>query len=746
MGRLVAVKEYLPSDWGTRRMDGAIGPRSSTSATDYAWGLERFVEEARVLARLDHPGIVRVHRILEAAGTAYMAMEYVDGHSLADELRSSGPLEEARARRILEGLAAGLAEVHAAGLLHRDIKPANVMLRERDGSAVLIDFGAARQQMGQQSRSLTAVLTPGYAPIEQYSAKGRQGPWTDIYSLGAVAYAALSGRVPDDATERAMGDELRPVETVAAHGVSMELSGAVMAALALDMRRRPQDMEEFSRLLGDGVEGAWSDTGPEPSQFADRGGEAEVADAGAGLVEARVPVRPKSVRGAAVADDAGQRKSSGGRRMVVWTGGGLFAAGAAALVLLLSRGDGGGSGAVVVEADPDSSAAVAEEALALDLSEVQRIQRGLLQAGFDPGEDDGLIGGGTREAIRLWQADRGLEVTGFLGDNAADVLAAAGLESFQADTAAEEARLADEARAAEQARLAEEARLAELARAEEQARLAEEARLAELTRAEEERRLALEHRRPGREFRDCAVCPEMVVVPTGSYRMGSLAGEAGRSNNEGPAHTVRIGYALAVGKYEVTFEEWDACVSWGGGCGGYRPEDWGWGRGSRPVINVSWEDAREYTRWLSRETGEVYRLLSEAEWEYAARAGTTTRYSWGDDIGGNRANCDGCVVVSGITLGQPRWGVSIQTNGDCTTCWGTCGNGRRTAGTKAIREQHPRTVARGQRAAAVSRVCCAAAPGAAFRGTSARRTAAGASPASGTSAAGSVSPGPSIDS
>lgn len=249
LDRLVAVKEYFPVDWSMRQAGGSIRPRSTTMASDYAWGLEKFVAEARVLARLDHPGIVRVHRIVEAGGSAYMAMEHIDGHSLADELLKSGPLPAPRVHRLLQRLAEGLAEVHAAGLLHRDVKPANVMLRARDGSPVLIDFGAARQHMGQQSRSITAVLTPGYAPIEQYSPKGRQGPWTDVYALGALGYAALTGRVPDDATVRVTGATLRPVGEVAPFPVTGELAGAVMAALATDSRERPQGMGEWIGVL-----------------------------------------------------------------------------------------------------------------------------------------------------------------------------------------------------------------------------------------------------------------------------------------------------------------------------------------------------------------------------------------------------------------------------------------------------------------------------------------------------------------
>ena len=137
----------------------------------------------------------------------------------------------------------------------------------------------------------------------------------------------------------------------------------------------------------------------------------------------------------------------------------------------------------------------------------------------------------------------------------------------------------------------------------------------------------------------------MVVTPTGSFMMGSPWWEVFRWPCEGPVHEVAMAHPFAVGVYEVTFEEWDACVS-GGGCGGYRPDDkgWGWGRDRRPVVNVSWEDAQAYVEWLSGKTGEKYRLLSESEWEYVARSGTDTRYFWwGDEIGLNRANCEACV-------------------------------------------------------------------------------------------------------
>ncbi len=140
-------------------------------------------------------------------------------------------------------------------------------------------------------------------------------------------------------------------------------------------------------------------------------------------------------------------------------------------------------------------------------------------------------------------------------------------------------------------------------------------------------------------FKDCDDCPEMVVVPPGNFLMGDLHGVGYFS--EKSIRAVRIDYVFAVGKFEVTFDEWTACLS-DGGCNGYRPDDLGWGRSDRPVVHVSWQDAKTYVKWLSRKTDKTYRLLSEAEWEYAARATSRTMFPWGNSIGSGYANCDGC--------------------------------------------------------------------------------------------------------
>jgi formylglycine-generating enzyme required for sulfatase activity len=135
------------------------------------------------------------------------------------------------------------------------------------------------------------------------------------------------------------------------------------------------------------------------------------------------------------------------------------------------------------------------------------------------------------------------------------------------------------------------------------------------------------------QFKDCPDCPEMVVIPAGEFTMGSPPSELGAEAQ----HRVTIRYPFSVSKFEITFEEWDLCVN-DGGCGGYRPDDEGWGRGKQPIMNISWLDAKSYVDWLSKKTGKLYRLLSESEWEYAARAGTSTTFAVGNSISPNLAN------------------------------------------------------------------------------------------------------------
>ncbi len=645
----VAVKEFLPDDIAARTQDNSVGPKASYYRDNFKWGMDRFLDEARTLARFDHRNIVKVHRFFEAHGTAYIVMEYAEGMTLAEFLQRKKTLKEAELKEILYPILSGLAVVHGADFLHRDIKPGNIVLRDEDRSPVLLDFGAARQAIGAKSRSVTSIITPGYAPIEQYSKRGNQGAWTDIYALGAVCYHALTGQVPYDATDRVRVDPLEPAVDRCRNQATGEFLSAIDWALRVDERERPQSVEVWR--------GALEGEQPDPPLDLPEG---PLARLGVKMPLSRV------------------------KRI------GSLVAGAVAILALLVTGvyfiheyvHPTQHQPVKVEAEPEiesESGTAEQEESARQLDE--RISA-LLNAAREDLASDRLTSPAGANAWEKYQA--------VLELSPGHPAASAGLESvigryeriFDAALARKEFRKAQRfvsrirqvrpdapvlarlgarltsARSAERARRqleqeAERGRQARIAAYKERFEAA--LRAGAFTIAEEymdslrvvvadasvlsetEGRLSAsrEEAEPGgrmavgRVFRDCARCPEMVIVPSGSYRMGSPVSEVDRDENEGPPQEVRIDYRFAVGLYEVTFAEWDACTN-AGGCNGYKPEDEGWGRGNRPVINVSWLDAQEYIKWLSEETGHAYRMLSESEWEYVARAGTATARYWGE--------------------------------------------------------------------------------------------------------------------
>ena len=250
----VAIKEYLPADLATRESDRGVVPQSTQATADFQWGLDRFIDEARILARFQHPNIVRVHHFFQANSTAYIVMEYAEGETLSEFLNRKGVLTEAELKAILHPILDGLEVVHRADFLHRDIKPGNIIIRAEDNSPVLLDFGAARMAIGAKSRSVTSVVTPGYAPREQYSSRGNQGPWTDIYALGGVCYRALTAEVPTDAVDRMIDDPLIPVSERCKGHASHQFLAAIDHALQVDESDRPQSASEWRAELGDAQE------------------------------------------------------------------------------------------------------------------------------------------------------------------------------------------------------------------------------------------------------------------------------------------------------------------------------------------------------------------------------------------------------------------------------------------------------------------------------------------------------------
>ena len=242
----VAIKEYFPAEWAYRDHNGttvrpnAQGqiPAKSGEPPSYDWGLQRFLDEAKILVQINHPCVVRVRDYFTANGSAYIVMEFEEGESMSALLQRGGILPEGELRRLLADVLPALEAVHGQGYLHRDLKPSNLYLRKADGHVMLIDFGAARQALGRRSRSVTSVVTPGYSPIEQYVTVGEDyGPWTDIYALGAVLYRCITGAPPVEAPGRVLKDPVQPAIEAGAGLYSHSLLQVVDRALAV----RPED-------------------------------------------------------------------------------------------------------------------------------------------------------------------------------------------------------------------------------------------------------------------------------------------------------------------------------------------------------------------------------------------------------------------------------------------------------------------------------------------------------------------------
>lgn len=271
--REVAIKEYMPASLAGRTETMHVSIRSQSDAESFALGLKSFVNEAKLLARFDHPSLLKVHRFWEANGTAYMAMPVMRGRTVK-EIRHDmqGTPDDAWTRRILMPLLGAIERLHSEGVYHRDIAPDNIQI-EPDGSPVLLDFGAARRVLSDKTQSLTAILKPAYAPIEQYGEAGsvRQGPWTDLYALGATLHYLLLGRPPPPATARTVHDEASSLTTDNLPGCSEAFLHTIDWMLCPRPTDRPQSVAELRSVLEGRV--------PLPMRLPDRK-SAEAARAG----------------------------------------------------------------------------------------------------------------------------------------------------------------------------------------------------------------------------------------------------------------------------------------------------------------------------------------------------------------------------------------------------------------------------------------------------------------------------------
>ena len=254
--RKVALKEYMPSSIAARSGPTEVGARSERHRETFDAGLKSFINEAKLLARFDHPALVKVYRFWEANGTAYMVMPFYEGKTVKDTVRAlPAPPDEAWLLGLLGPLTEALNVIHAERCYHRDIAPDNVILLAGSGKPLLLDFGAARRVIGDMTQALTVILKPGYAPVEQYAEVPgmKQGPWTDVYALAAVVYWAITGRTPPASVGRMLNDTYVPLLECAAGRYEPQFLRSIDGALIVLPERRTQTIDAFRQAVGLGA-------------------------------------------------------------------------------------------------------------------------------------------------------------------------------------------------------------------------------------------------------------------------------------------------------------------------------------------------------------------------------------------------------------------------------------------------------------------------------------------------------------
>lgn len=571
----VAIKEFLPTELARREPDGWIRPLSAATAEAFRWARARFLQEARTLWGLGHPtphrSIVRVTGYREANGSAYMFMEFERGEALSDLLERRGTLPYEELAPIVAALLDGLARVHAANILHRDIKPANILIRA-DGSPVFIDFGAARNATSSGETSIFTTYTPCYAAIEQYDPSGQQGPWTDLYALGATLYRAVTGITPRSASQQLLEPRQEPAATLARGRYPDHFLQAIDRACALRPEDRPRSVSEWRQQLFD------TGAGDQPTIVLPR-------------VSATAPTR--LIPTPAVAQTA--RSTPG----VPATGGPPTPA----------------------EQAPSPSG--------------HHRWRWLLVIS--------TLCATVGAAAWLWWSERPLDRPAPGPTPIAPTpvpTPSPGPEPTAAPRHSPTPRPGPTATPSPTATpvpiprptTAPIATLAPVAPA-----------IARIT--------------PGQRFtetlRSGGTGPTMIGIPPGDILMGSPADEPGRQPDE-RLHQARLAEPVAMSETEITIGQFRAFTQ----ATGYRTEadrvgaclrldeagvalvadlSLSWEHPGYPVTEqhpvacVTWNDAFAYTEWLSAQTGRHYRLPTELEWEYAARAMTTSSRFWGDD-------------------------------------------------------------------------------------------------------------------
>jgi serine/threonine protein kinase len=455
LGRDVAIKEYLPTAVAVREDGTTVLPRSTALANEFRWGRDRFLQEARTLARLDGaPAIVRVFDFLEANGTAYMVMALLEGEPLEQRLRRDGCLSQPAIEGLLYPLLDGLAAVHAAGFLHRDIKPDNIML-DAKSAPTLIDFGASRAPMAGGTAAMTAIFTPGYAAAEQFTS-AKQGPWTDIYSLGATLYHAIVGRPPPSAFDRLENDAYESLARLRPAGFAPTFLAAIDAGLKLRAADRPQSIADWRAIFERSSAPDRPAEGLSPERRRGLGlwlglaAAAILALAGGGYYFATSQPSAPAVAAApavpAVPDEQRQQELAELARLRAEAAAREKADQEAALKHQVEEEVRSKIAAETAEKkrleeetrhkaeeDARKAAEAAESALQLAMVDRQHVQVALVALGFGISPLDGTFSSGLRNMIGAWQKARNQPATGFLTgtqDHALLQEAAAAVTSF----------------------------------------------------------------------------------------------------------------------------------------------------------------------------------------------------------------------------------------------------------------------------------------------------------------------------
>ncbi|MBF0193698.1 MAG: serine/threonine protein kinase [Magnetococcales bacterium] len=262
LDRKVAIKEFFPRDFATRNKKQHVVPKQNSDPELFKWGLERFFLEGRTLAKFKHVSIVGVVRIFRELGSAYLIMDFEPGLSLGEHIKKQQQsLFQAKRNftkdeifKIIRYLSGGLKAIHATGIIHRDIKPDNIIIRD-NGVPVLLDFGAARQAILEKNAQLTVMATPAYAPPEQFLQDGNQGPWTDIFAMGAVLYQMIGGEKPLDAGARLLAtsankpDPYIPAKQIGRGKFPKEFLHAIDEALLIDQSKRPKSIDDWLKMM-----------------------------------------------------------------------------------------------------------------------------------------------------------------------------------------------------------------------------------------------------------------------------------------------------------------------------------------------------------------------------------------------------------------------------------------------------------------------------------------------------------------